>query len=702
MIHSIWNDVCQQPTLTATRPQYTNRVSDSTTQLQQSIQNVLHVLDDRAIVLTLSADSATALRDAAAMREISPLSPLGYLREAAIHSEQGRQQAVIDICNEGLSVVDINDPGYSKLQQAKSDAMQRDNCRIDFISQLPLDVVTHILLPMLMHDADDGTSNPLKLCPYLDVSQTWFDRVLQAGGGAFRFNIYDEDSSNQVTRFAQHTKAACMNYYYQGNWQSEFLRDANLCSLRELKIEDLNQTTNVDQLVSSLKYVSNTLTHLTITRSRSIPSLPGQDEGFTVFAPPEPPLHVAGIMINCPNLETLDVGYRFDTDFKYVPPTKTWPKLTTLRLDHYDGITFNGQFLEILRRFPSLKTFSLNPCTETQYMTMIQRYCPSMRDLQLTTKLRRSPSRARNEQQHEDQWMNEGGGGLERISISEENNSYYVTWMDMCPMLKQHHNTLVHLHMNLSYGSIKDRELFNLEYPCLKTLILQGYSLPKAYFGWWIMRKAPFLEELSINADAIKSDPSILEFTPPPTLKKLEIDFFHVNHLDDRTVIGRFMHRFSQRKEGTTLKELKLCFDNRGDCTPDHFVASICHLNQLHHLTISYISRRTSWQIDDFLKVLVEGSPRLLSLDLDADITPSARTIKNLQNLPNLRHLGITMVETAEYDDSWDALGNLSQLHSIVIFSHSRVEGSFVRNLKRQRPGVKIVTTLRCSKTWYL
>lgn len=58
---------------------------------------------------------------------------------------------------------------------------------------------------------------------------------------------------------------------------------------------------NYNKLVSSLQYDGKTLTHLTNARSKSMLSLPGQDQGFTLFAPPEAPLHVAGIFVNCPN-----------------------------------------------------------------------------------------------------------------------------------------------------------------------------------------------------------------------------------------------------------------------------------------------------------------------------------------------------------------------------------------------------------------
>ncbi|CDH54796.1 predicted protein [Lichtheimia corymbifera JMRC:FSU:9682] len=678
---SLWNDVCQQPTITATRPQYEKLASDSTTQLQQCIQDVLHVLNDRATVLTLSANFATALRDATAMQEISPLSPLGYLREATIYSEQGRQQAAIDTCNEGLSVVDINDPGYSKLEEAKMVAMQRDACRLDFVSQLPFEVVTDVLFPMLMDD--DGILDGRTRCPYLDVSKAWIDRASQACGGGFHFKIADQCTYPEVIRLAQYTKSIRIESISLGRWIPELFQRAKLCSLRELKIEGLRDTIKVDHLVSSLKSVRNTLTHLTIWESTN--ATPMAIHRFTRRGLSKQPLRLGDILINCPHMVMLDIAYQLDIDFSAAVLTRTWSKLTTLSLNCRNSVTFNGQFVAILKRFPSLKKLVLNPCFETQPMTIIRRYCPSMTDLQL--KVTRTESSSLPERFEQLQWLR-GGDGLERISISEDSRNGDV-WTDVCLTLKQHHNTLVHLEFNLDYGGSNNLNLFNLEYPCIKTLALQSYGSNNACFGWWIMKKAPFLEELSITAWAIESHPALLDSTLPPTLRKLVLDLRATNNREYPALIETCLNRFGRQKEKCSLKELNIQYDRNGDIPATH-AAAICSLKTLQHLTISSLLWKQS-EMDRFTKMIVEGCPHLVSLELDGP-NPSAYAINLLKRLQHLQHLAFTVAVFMDYKDVLDAFEAMPQLKSSRIFGvEGRVNREFISCLNSRRPDIKIV-----------
>ncbi|KAI7881277.1 hypothetical protein K492DRAFT_194502 [Lichtheimia hyalospora FSU 10163] len=170
---SFWTDACQQPTLATSYQHYATLVSDSTTQLKQCIRHIFNSLSNRAIGLTLCANFDVAL-------------PLGFLRESNVYSEQGNQRAVIDICNKGLKVVDKHDPDYAKLQQAKVNAEQRVSKRIDFISQLSLEILVTTLMPMLMAD-NGGAMDSITLCSYLDVCKIWRDRVDQPCDGGFHF-----------------------------------------------------------------------------------------------------------------------------------------------------------------------------------------------------------------------------------------------------------------------------------------------------------------------------------------------------------------------------------------------------------------------------------------------------------------------------------------------------------------------------------
>ncbi|CDS10642.1 hypothetical protein LRAMOSA11128 [Lichtheimia ramosa] len=207
MSRSVPNDLCQQPTLIASTEKYKQLVHDTTTELVQPIQCILSAWDRRAMALSKCASFESALRDATVMQQLSPTSALGYIREAMIYSEQGKQRHVIDICNHALDVVDTKDPSYGILLQVKIHAQQRDDKRIDFFSELPVEIVMTTLIPMFMNK--DDRLDAINPCPYLYVSNLWRDRIIQSFHGlAFVTNEDTEhDPHPQVIKFAQHTRS---------------------------------------------------------------------------------------------------------------------------------------------------------------------------------------------------------------------------------------------------------------------------------------------------------------------------------------------------------------------------------------------------------------------------------------------------------------------------------------------------------------
>lgn len=236
MAHSIWNDLCSPPILTATTEKYSQLVYDSTAQVQESYESLLAALDRRAIALTKLANFESALRDAQAIQQLSPFSALGYIREANIYSQQGKQRQVIDICKKTLNVVDTMDTHYDTLQRAKIDAEQRQSTRIDFIRQLPIAIVTTTLIPMFMENNWLDTHH---LCPFLYVSNLWRNRIIQCFNG-LRIKIKNEHDNHQIAQaalFAPHVKTLAVRNYSHGTWLGDLLMEKNFCSLEQLSID---------------------------------------------------------------------------------------------------------------------------------------------------------------------------------------------------------------------------------------------------------------------------------------------------------------------------------------------------------------------------------------------------------------------------------------------------------------------------------
>lgn len=240
MTHTIWNDLYQQPTLAVSSDKYTKLVHDSTSQLDGPLQSILSSLDRRAMAFTKLASYDAALSDAKLIQQLSPSEALGYIREADIYSGQGKQRQVIDICNKGLNMVNTMDTRYDTLQRMKADAEQRQNTRVDFISQLPNDIVITMLIPLFTHY---HYWRPLTPWPYLYVSHQWSERIIQSLKG-LRFKTGYDDTKYvkkdpQMTIFARHVKELHIGRFSQGTWLCDLLRKNDFCSLQDLIISKL-------------------------------------------------------------------------------------------------------------------------------------------------------------------------------------------------------------------------------------------------------------------------------------------------------------------------------------------------------------------------------------------------------------------------------------------------------------------------------
>ncbi|KAJ8651262.1 hypothetical protein O0I10_013256, partial [Lichtheimia ornata] len=254
MADSIWHALCNQPTQPVSTEKYATIVDDSTTQLHEPIHSILSTLDRRAMALTKLANFESALHDAKAMQQLSPSLALGYVREADIYSEQGKQQQAIDVCIKGLDLVDTNDHGYASLQRAKMDAEQRQNKCIDFIGQLPMDIVITTLIPMFMYLQ---RWESLKPTPSMHVSHEWRNRIIQSFNG-LRIRLHELDDVSGYIPLARHITTLVISSFTEGTWLCDLFRNNDLCSLKDLTIGNY--------LVSSLKSVRNTLTHLEIVQ----------------------------------------------------------------------------------------------------------------------------------------------------------------------------------------------------------------------------------------------------------------------------------------------------------------------------------------------------------------------------------------------------------------------------------------------------
>lgn len=194
------------------------RIAHATTEIQHCKQRLGNLLYDRATASAACADFETASRDAAEIQTLLPSSPLGFLCQGDIYRQQGRQTAAIEAYENGLglsssssSLEDDHHHVYDQLQCNKKDAEYPLSKRIDFISQLPMEIVRCYILPKTMEDrrwyAEVG-------CPYLHVSRAWRERFLAVDGGLTFYTASPYEDNSELYAFVPYVGSLKMQDYH--------------------------------------------------------------------------------------------------------------------------------------------------------------------------------------------------------------------------------------------------------------------------------------------------------------------------------------------------------------------------------------------------------------------------------------------------------------------------------------------------------
>lgn len=89
---------------------------------------------------------------------------------------QGRQKKAIEAYTTGMNTASSNHRSYSALAKSKEAATLQQAKRVDFITQLPLEVVSQFIVPVILKYQP---SSMYKQWQYLGVSHAWRYRLLQ-------------------------------------------------------------------------------------------------------------------------------------------------------------------------------------------------------------------------------------------------------------------------------------------------------------------------------------------------------------------------------------------------------------------------------------------------------------------------------------------------------------------------------------------
>ena len=234
----------------------------------------------------------------------------------------------------------------------------------------------------------------------------------------------------------------------------------------------------LDPLLQDLESHSSHLTHLTL--------------GFVHRAI----IRMADILSSCPYLQSFEVESA-DLDLANLPQV-TFPSLKTLRMGaSYEHIP-DDDMVSLLKLLPSLEYLGIDPWQTTKTLTAIQEYCRSLKFLQYGPQRRyKDWKQLPMDSQH----------GLQYMQILGHPNSSYDA-SDIDPLLECHHNTLQVLELSLGSQSTD----LDLSFPRLRRLIIKGGSIDQqCFYGWWIPKYAPNIEEFEFDANAIDKCHGLLE-----------------------------------------------------------------------------------------------------------------------------------------------------------------------------------------------
>ncbi|CDH60787.1 predicted protein [Lichtheimia corymbifera JMRC:FSU:9682] len=196
-------------------------------QLIQSEGQNIHALETRAKALADCAQSDMALRDASEIIRLAPSSSIGHSLTGWIHTLFGHHETALQCYDRALRV-EGDRAILEEIHVQRSYNAQQLLKRIDFITNLPLELLPFILPPTLK------ISSIVDLC-YLHVCKTWRQRVLQCTQLLWRQPKILSSRAiwlfQAYTTYLQHLELRCPVFHQLG-----ILPDTRFTALQSLNI----------------------------------------------------------------------------------------------------------------------------------------------------------------------------------------------------------------------------------------------------------------------------------------------------------------------------------------------------------------------------------------------------------------------------------------------------------------------------------
>lgn len=341
---------------------------------------------------------------------------------------------------------------------------------------------------------------------------------------------------------------------------------------------------NQRNLLDGLALVGQTLTRLIIT-------IINPQASDTVIS-------LKNILDTCPHLQSLEasgVDYRIPDRLSVSYPSMTHLNLHSL----YQRTISYEMMVNIISHLPSLLSFATSPMPDTRLLTTIHDYCPQLRLLCYGTKMKYD-------------LVYKEKQGLEKLAIGEIHDEHNVD--EVMALLKQHHTTLQEIQIagGIDASRVSQHDDPKLEFTHLHTL---SFKCDPEFFplAAWIIRRAPFIETLTIMTDLGGDMDLYGVVSPMQRLKSLRLwampPYWESIH--------QLIQHHIRLGDASPLQELHLALHRETEVSP--WLCAIPQLRRLTSLKISIEDRHIPNSYKDVIDTLAQGCLNLESLELDCE-----------------------------------------------------------------------------------
>ncbi|KAI9272799.1 hypothetical protein BDA99DRAFT_499224 [Phascolomyces articulosus] len=343
---------------------FQNAIDSSTIGIQEMFNNTLSLLDVRAWTYGMTMQVDKGLKDAQNMIALAPTAAAGYLRAGSIHTLRSHYKAAMQVYQTGIKALsgEQNKSARLTLQEKYNEAQEKLDIRIDFVTQLPYEVLHQVLDHIEMEE----------MVGLMDISKGWRDCL--AGYPKPWTEIClssqeDEEGSRpepilfKLHHVSQHVEEIVL--YSTTKEECEMLLTVIMSNIfTNLNILEIHgyQMDHHYQLLGALSNIKNTLSHLSIEVDSKSPSLP-----------------IGVVLSMCPKLETLHCEQRKAIlDIQGIMPhgSMTFDSLTDLEIRFAHMEPSHLEFL--LECCPKLRKLVIGHCSFA-YASVVRKACPNLR-----------------------------------------------------------------------------------------------------------------------------------------------------------------------------------------------------------------------------------------------------------------------------------------------------------------------------------